>query len=170
MTISYFGGRPYAIRGDVGVKESGAQKIITEIDFESSFVPFKIDTWLTPAKRDTFVFHADSIPDTLKANVDFHSFYAPAIKLKEKTTVDSLVGDVAPSNHSVEDKIQLPKDDGLSPAVDNINKTVSDSVVIMPVDSINLDIDTLSITPIGPIPITTDSIKTDMPVVSSDST
>ncbi len=170
MTISYFGGRPYAIRGDVGVKESGAQKIITEIDFESSFVPFKIDTWLTPANRDTFVFHADSIPDTLKANADFHSFYAPAIKLKEKTTVDNLVGDVAPSNHSVEDKIQIPKNDGLSPAIDNINKTVSDSVVIMPVDSINSDIDTLSITPIGPIPITTDSIKTDMPVVSSDST
>ena len=34
MTISYFGGQPHAIRGDINVKENGSHKTLTEIDFE----------------------------------------------------------------------------------------------------------------------------------------
>ena len=46
MTIDYFGGRPYAIRGDVNVKKDGSHKTITEIDFETSFRPLSITTIL----------------------------------------------------------------------------------------------------------------------------
>ena len=85
MTISYFGGQPHAIRGDISVKENGSHKTLTEIDFESSFTPLNISTWLNPVSRDTFVFHADSLPDTLRTKVDYRSFYAPATILEKVT-------------------------------------------------------------------------------------
>ena len=83
MNISYYGGRPHSIRGDISVRENGSHKTLTEIDFESSFLPLSITAALTPVSRDTLVFHADSIPDTLKAGVDFRSFYAPATMLEK---------------------------------------------------------------------------------------
>ena len=83
MNISYYGGRPHSIRGDISVRENGSHKTLTEIDFESSFLPLSITAALTPVSRDTIVFHADSIPDTLKAGVDFRSFYAPATMLEK---------------------------------------------------------------------------------------
>ncbi len=45
-----------------------------------------MNAWLTPAARDTFVFHSDSIPDTLKTKTSFQSFYSPATKLEYKTS------------------------------------------------------------------------------------
>ena len=105
MSISYFGGKPHAIRGDISVKENGSHKTLTEIDFESSFTPINIKAWLNPVNRDTLIFHADSIPDTLKAQANFSSFYSPAKIIKKippggvsdsstkdglSTTIDSL--------------------------------------------------------------------------------
>ena len=84
MNISYYGGRPHSIRGDISVRENGSHKTLTEIDFESSFLPLNITATLASVNRDTLVFHADSIPDTLKAGINFRSFYAPATML-EKT-------------------------------------------------------------------------------------
>ncbi|MDD9880274.1 MAG: hypothetical protein OXT08_05730 [Candidatus Marinimicrobia bacterium] len=103
MTISYFGGRPHAIRGDINVQENGSHKTLTEIDFESTFRPLNISTWLSPVSRDTFVFHADSLPDTLKAKVDYRSFYAPAKVLENLTpTTESGVG-----SETVADTLQI---------------------------------------------------------------
>ncbi len=109
MTISYFGGRPYAIRGDINVKDNGSHKTLTEIDFESAFIPVDISTWLRPASRDTFVFHADSLPDTLKASVDYRSFYAPATILENVTPmpVDNGVSEKT-------DSLAIPQQDSLS--------------------------------------------------------
>jgi len=91
ITISYFGGKPYAIRGDISVKENGSHKTLTEIDFESSFIPRNIDAWMSSVNRDTLVFQADSIPDTLKTHANFRSFYSPAkIISKSPPKVDSL--------------------------------------------------------------------------------
>ena len=77
IIFDYFGGRPYAIRGNVNVKKDGSHKTITEIDFESSFKPLSIRSILKSVNRDTLVFHADSVPDTLKAKTTYRSFYAP---------------------------------------------------------------------------------------------
>lgn len=95
MTLSYYGGRPHAIRGDINVKENGSHKTLTEIDFESAFTPLNISTWLHPVSRDTFVFHADSLPDTLRAKTDYRSFYAPATILENVTPV--LIDSLAPA-------------------------------------------------------------------------
>lgn len=170
LTLSYFGGRPYAIRGDINVKENGSQKTITEIDFESSFIPQLIDAWLTPVSRDTFVFHTDSIPDTLKANTNFHSFYAPATVLKEKISIEeTVVSDQSPAV-KVEAEMQPPTVE--IPTIDStdIQTTVFDSVVTVPVDSIDTSVDTLSIAPPETLPVSSDSIKTDAPIASPDST
>ena len=92
MTISYFGGKPHAIRGDISVKENGSHKTLTEIDFESSFSPTNINVWLSPVNRDTLIFHADSIPDTLKTKASFRSFYSTA-KVINKILPDSLTSE-----------------------------------------------------------------------------
>ena len=59
------------------LKKDGSHKTITEIDFESSFKPLSIRSILKSVNRDTLVFHADSVPDTLKAKSTYRSFYAP---------------------------------------------------------------------------------------------
>ena len=100
MTISYFGGRPHAIRGDVSVKADGSHKTLTEIDFSASLVPLNISTVLTPVSRDTFIFHADSLPDTLKAKINYRSFYVPA-KILENVTPESVDTSLAPISTSV---------------------------------------------------------------------
>ncbi|MEA1882714.1 MAG: VCBS repeat-containing protein [Candidatus Marinimicrobia bacterium] len=142
ITISYFGGRPYAIRGDINVKENGSHKTITEIDFESSFVPRMINAWLTPAERDTFVFHTDSIPDTLKANVEFRSFYSSATKLKDKTP----------------------------PGIQTDSSQPADTTATIPGDKRGVPLDTLSIVPPAPSAVVSDSIKTHEPEAPADST
>ena len=38
---------------------------------------------ISSVNRDTLIFHADSIPDTLKAKTDYRSFYSP-VKIIEK--------------------------------------------------------------------------------------
>lgn len=96
ISISYFGGKPHAIRGDISVKENGSHKTLTEIDFESSFIPRNISAWMSSVSRDTLVFHADSIPDTLKAQASFRSFYSPAkiiSKTAQKVLPDSVTSD-----------------------------------------------------------------------------
>jgi len=168
--LSYFGGRPYAVRGDINVKENGSQKTITEIDFESSFMPLLIDAWLTPASRDTFVFHLDSIPDTLKAKTDFHSFYAPATLLKEKRSIDETLAGDPPSAVKVE--TETPPSELEIPAVDStiIQINPSDSVVTISTDSIKTSGETLSIVPLGATPISSDSIEADILISPPDST
>ena len=166
--LSYYGGRPYAVRGDINVKENGSQKTITEIDFESSFMPLLIDAWLTPASRDTFVFHLDSIPDTLKAKTDFHSFYAPATLLNEKRSTDEAVTSDSPSAVKVEPEppeLEIPTVDS---TVIQINP--SDSAVTISADSIKTSGNTLSIVPLGATPILPDSIEADILISPPDST
>ena len=89
MIVEYYGGRPHAIRGDVNVKKDGSHKTLTEIDFESAFNPIMIKSLLSSANRDTLVFHADSIPDTLKAKTSYKSFYSPVTIIKKATPVIS---------------------------------------------------------------------------------
>ena len=83
IEFSYFGGHPYAIRGDINVKEDGSHKTLTEVDFESSFIPLNISSMLVPANRDTFVFAADSVPDTLETSINYRSFYYTVTIVKE---------------------------------------------------------------------------------------
>ena len=112
MVIEYFGGRPYAIRGDVNVKKDGSHKTLTEIDFDSFFSPVMIKSFLSSANRDTLVFHADSIPDTLKAKTTYKSFYSPVTIIK-KAADESLKSaeDLIDSNkeNSTEEKLQEPE-------------------------------------------------------------
>lgn len=111
MTIDYFGGRPYAIRGDVNVKKDGSHKTITEIDFETSFRPLSITTILKSANRDTLVFHADSVPDTLKAKTSYRSFYAPVTiieKIEDGSTFEAET-DTPVEEESVEQEVDAPE-------------------------------------------------------------
>ena len=148
MTISYFGGKPHAIRGDITVKENGSHKTLTEIDFESSFSPTNINVWLNPESRDTLVFHADSIPDTLKSRANFRSFYSLAkvinkippkalpdsSALESPTLVDSLVSQPLDTLNLEPDVLQeLPDSSALE------SPTLVDSLVSQPLDTLNLE-------------------------------
>jgi len=153
IAIFYFGGRPYSIRGDISVKKDGSQKTITEIDFDSSITPLQISTWLTPAARDTFIFHSDSIPDTLKTKTGFQSFYSPATKLKYKTPPVEKLENVGPTKELQSTQTKTAKPEILS----------ADSTLVVPEDS-------LSFMPKEPSPVTVDSMKTPEPVATPDST
>ena len=51
---------------------------------------------MSSVSRDTLVFHADSIPDTLKVQASFRSFYSPAkiiSKTAQKVLPDSVTSD-----------------------------------------------------------------------------
>ena len=123
MTISYFGGKPHAIRGDISVKENGSHKTLTEIDFESSFSPTNINVWLNPVNRDTLIFHADSIPDTLKTKASFRSFYSPA------KVINKVLPTVVPDSTTIE------------------NTGAKDSSVSQPLDSLEIKPETLQESP-----------------------
>ena len=153
IAIFYFGGRPYSIRGDISVKKDGSQKTITEIDFDSSITPLQISAWLTPATRDTFIFHSDSIPDTLKTKTGFQSFYSPATKLKYKIPLVEELEDVGPTKEPQSTQTNTAKLEILS----------ADSTLVVPEDS-------LSFLPKEPSPITIDSMKAPEPVATPDST
>ena len=56
ITIFYFGGRPYSIRGDISVKKDGSQKTITEIDFDSSITPLTNQRVADPCNPRHFCF------------------------------------------------------------------------------------------------------------------
>ena len=161
ITISYYGGRPHAIRGDVTVKENGSHKTLTEIDFDTSFSPLRIFTSLQKAYRDTFVFHADSIPDTLKAKTDFRTFYSPAIDLQDKTSADT-AQTIALPGEDLETTEPIQSD---SISVETVS---SDSTEVSPLDSITTAADTLSIAPGEPAPINPNSIV--LPEAVADST
>ena len=150
ITIFYFGGRPYSIRGDISVKKDGSQKTITEIDFDSSITPLTMNAWLTPAARDTFVFHSDSIPDTLKTKTGFQSFYSPATKLEYKTQRANTLGQTKEPQQTQTD-------------AEKFGTTSSDSTLVTTEDS-------LSFLPKEPSPITIDSMKTPEPAAIPDST
>ena len=106
IIIEYFGGRPHAIRGDVNVKNDGSHKTLTEIDFESAFSPVRIMSRISSVNRDTLIFHADSIPDTLKAKTDYRSFYSP-VKIIEKAIEQSVE---SPLPTAPEDAEEVPSD------------------------------------------------------------
>ena len=119
MTISYFGGKPHAIRGDISVKENGSHKTLTEIDFESSFSPTNINIWLNPVSRDTLVFHADSIPDTLKTKASFRSFYSPV------KVINKILPTIVPDSTTIE------------------NPEAKEPLVSQPLDSLEIKPETL---------------------------
>ena len=109
IVIEYFGGRPHAIRGDVNVKKDGSHKTLTEIDFESAFAPIMIKSFLSSVNRDTLIFHADSIPDTLKAKTQYKSFYSP-VKIIEKKTNEIIENPEPEAPAPVEDIEEAPAD------------------------------------------------------------
>ena len=125
--ISYYGGRPYAIRGDVKINDDSTQTTITEIDFETSFEVANIKSWLVPAIRDTIIINPDSLPDTLRTKYDYKSFYAPAkILIKEKPSVSD--------SSAVADSVTLDNDtltaDPEPIPVEDIQPSVSDSSAV----------------------------------------
>ena len=125
--VSYYGGRPYAIRGDVKINDDSTQTTITEIDFETSFEVANIKSWLVPAIRDTIIINPDSLPDTLKTKYDYKSFYAPAkILMKEKSSVSD--------SSAVTDSVTLDNDtltaDPEPIPVEDIQPSVSDSSAV----------------------------------------
>tara|TARA_Y100001936_G_C16088987_1_gene684339 strand:+ start:1163 stop:3475 length:2313 start_codon:yes stop_codon:yes gene_type:complete len=125
MTIDYFGGRPYAIRGDVNVKKDGSHKTITEIDFETSFRPLSITTILKSANRDTLVFHADSVPDTLKAKTSYRSFYAPVTiieKIEDGSTLEAETDTPAEAETQTDEPAQEGETD--TPAEESVDQEV----------------------------------------------
>ena len=128
MTISYFGGKPHAIRGDISVKDNGSHKTLTEIDFESSFSPTNINVWLNPVNRDTLIFHADSIPDTLKIKATFRSFYSPA-KVINKIPPEAISDGVTTNSSSMEDSLASQTLDSLEIKPEPL-KEVLDSLII----------------------------------------
>ena len=145
--VSYYGGRPYAIRGDVKINDDSTQTTITEIDFETSFEVANIKSWLVPAIRDTIIINPDSLPDTLRTKYDYKSFYAPAkILMKEKPSVSD--------SSAVADSVTLDNDtltaDPEPIPVEDIQPSVSDSSAVA--DSVTLDNDTLTADP-EPIPV-----------------
>tara|TARA_B100001179_G_scaffold229341_1_gene214891 strand:- start:559 stop:1575 length:1017 start_codon:yes stop_codon:yes gene_type:complete len=181
IEFSYFGGHPYAIRGNINVKEDGSHKTLTEVDFESSFVPLNISSMLVPANRDTFVFAADSVPDTLETSINYRSFYSPVTIIKEplakepsaSSTTDTVSTSVTPKTEPVKagennivdpDTVKL-QNDSLVPS--------PDSLIDNPVDTIGADIDTTStqiLPEILPLPVPADSIKTPSVEMPADST
>lgn len=161
ITVSYYGGRPYAIRGEVTIKENGSHKTLTEIDFDTSFFPLRIFTSLQKAYRDTFVFHADSIPDTLKANTDFRTFYSPAIELQDKTSVDTTHTIALPTK--ILESTEPIQSDSI-----RVEAASSDSMEVSPLGSIAMPPDTLSVAPGEPAPINPNSIV--LPEAVADST
>ncbi len=163
VSIWYYGGRPYAIRGDINTKENGSHKTLTEIDFESSFIPLRIYGSLRRARLDTFVFHADSIPDTLKAKTDFQTFYSTATELEEITPPPADA--VQPTEAAEEVPEQKPV------SVDSKKGEIipADSLVAIPVEPTGASADTLSITPEAPAPVAPDSINIPEPQASADS-
>jgi len=71
--IYYSGGLPYALRGEVRVMENGTYKTVTEIDFESKFLPIRIQAKFSTSKKDTILFFPDSLEEGAS--------YAPAREL-----------------------------------------------------------------------------------------
>ena len=135
MTISYFGGKPHAIRGDISVKDNGSHKTLTEIDFESSFNPININVWLNPVNRDTLIFHADSIPDTLKTKAAFRSFYSPA-KVINKIPPEVISDSVTIDSSSKEDSLASQTLDSLEikpkPLQEVLDSLIIESSPILP--------------------------------------
>ena len=174
IELSYFGGRPYALRGNINVKEDGSHKTLTEIDFESSFTPLNIASLLMPANRDTFVFAVDSIPDTLETTINYRSFYSPVKFIKEKATEDTAAvpeKPLAPKNEEIKEKdplssISLAPNDGVVPAqTDSV-----DNNVLVPVDTSSAPVDSLSMAKPIIDPALPDSVKTSPLEMSADST
>jgi hypothetical protein len=181
IEFSYFGGHPYAIRGDINVKEDGSHKTLTEVDFESSFVPLNISSMLVPANRDTFIFAADSVPDTLETSINYRSFYSPVTIVKELSAQESdasnatdTVGlSIKPKTEPIKGKeSNVVEPDAIKLQSDPLISS-PDSLKDNPIDTIGTDIDTTS-TPIIPQMLTpsvpADSIKTLSVEMPADST
>ena len=148
LSLSYFGGRPYAVRGKVNVKEDGSHKTITEIDFESSFDVLDISAKLLPANRDTFVFAHDEIPDTLKASINYRSFYSPVTILKERAKNDS-------TEILIKNNKETKSNSLISPII------LQKETAVELDTTISLPNDTLIVVPEASAPALLDSIKTE---------
>ncbi|MFQ6612999.1 MAG: hypothetical protein ACE5D2_07855, partial [Fidelibacterota bacterium] len=131
LLLDYAGGRPYAIRGEVQIKENGTYKIITDIDFENEFVPLQILTFLAPAisTPDSLVMLPDSALEYIH-QLSGNRIYAPAEVLqplpkKLATTIDTMSQVVADSE-TVEDQVtdtlalQITAADTLAAAEDTL--------------------------------------------------
>ena len=136
---------------------------------------------LVHTNRDTFVFAADSVPDTLETSINYRSFYSPVTIVKElpaqepdaSSAADTVGAPVTPKTEPVKveennivdpDTVKLQNDSLVSSP---------DSLKDNPVDTIGTDIDTTS-TPIAPElltpPVPADSIKTPSVEMPADST
>ena len=150
IEFSYFGGRPYAVRGNINVKEDGSHKTLTEIDFESSFTPLDIGSLLVSANRDTFVFALDSVPDTLETQINYRSFYSPVKIINEKINKEDIDTN-GKLNGSTPMEIKDPEPLELNPTDPNrgITSEQNDSLgnnIVMPTDTSSISVDSLLIT------------------------
>ena len=176
VEFSYFGGRPYAVRGNINVKEDGSHKTLTEIDFESSFTPLAISSFLASANRDTFVFAVDSVPDTLETTINYRSFYSPVKIINEKAndSVDSNERPIAPKPGEIKE-IELLESMPPVPS-EELTSEQSDSLdnnIIVPADTSSISADSLLITTpvVEPESLTLpDSVKTPSIEMPADST
>ena len=136
---------------------------------------------LVPANRDTFVFAADSVPDTLETVINYRSFYSPVTIAKElsaqesdtSSATDTVGASVTPKTEPVKtgenyivdpDTVKLQND----PLVSS-----PDSLIDSPFDIIGTDIDTTSTQTIPEIltpPVPAGSIKTPSVEMPADST
>ena len=136
---------------------------------------------LVHANRDTFVFAADSVPDTLETSINYRSFYSPVTIVKELSAQES---DASNATNTVGLSIK-PKTEPIKVKESNVVEpdtiklqsdpliSSPDSLKDNPIDTIGTDIDTTS-TPIIPQMLTpsvpADSIKTPSVEMPADST
>ena len=121
------------------------------------FEVLNVSTKLLPANRDTFVFAHDEIPDTLKASINYNSFYSPVTILKGRIQNDSI--EVFPKNNNSTkyDSLSLPI------MIEKETITESDTTILLPND-------TLIVKPETGIPTVLDSIKPEPNEALIDST
>ena len=137
---------------------------------------------LVPANRDTFVFAADSVPDTLETSINYRSFYSPVTIVKElaaqepdasSSATDTVGAPITPKTEPVKTEENNVVDSDTAKLQNDPFVSLPDSLIDNLVDTIGTDIDTTStaITPelLTP-PVPADSIKTPSVEMPADST
>jgi len=136
---------------------------------------------LVPANRDTFVFAADSVPDTLETSINYRSFYSPVTIVKElpaqKPGASSTTNTVGTPFTPKTEPVKVEENNIVDPDTVKLQNdplvSSPDSLKDNPVDTIGTGLDTTS-TPITPellaLPVPADSIKTPSVEMPADST
>ena len=136
---------------------------------------------LVPANRDTFVFAADSVPDTLETSINYRSFYSPVTIVKElpaqEPDASSDTGAVGAPVTPKTEPVKVEENNIVDPDTIKLQNdplvSSPDSLIDNPIDTIGTNIDTTSMQIIPEIltpPVPADSIKTPSVEMPPDST